>query len=195
MKADNVPSIIHLQAQNVNGLAHLYWESLQNVSGVTGYNVLRRNKGVGDFVKLNAYTISASHNFFTDSTVKMGNVYEYKVNTEVISGKTTSPSAPVEFDLSYPAPLAPSAFSLAKTETGVELSWDLTHAEILKEVNIYRVERGAKSATKLGAVKPDANTYTDLTTEMGKSYFYYLTSMGNDGKESEQSSAKFITIE
>lgn len=55
MKADNVPSIVHLQTQNVNGLARLYWESLQNVSGVTGYNVLRRNKGVGDFVKLNMY--------------------------------------------------------------------------------------------------------------------------------------------
>lgn len=195
MKADNVPSIIHLQTQNVNGLARLYWESLQNVSGVTGYNVLRRNKGVGEFVKLNTYAISASHNFYTDSTVKMGNSYEYKVNTEVISGKTTSPSAPVVFDLSNPVPLAPSAFSLAKTETGVELSWDVTHAEILKEVNIYRAERGSQSATKLGSVKPETNLYTDLIAEKGKSYFYYLIAIGADGKESEQSVAKFITIE
>ncbi|MCX6199287.1 MAG: hypothetical protein NTY88_08715 [Bacteroidetes bacterium] len=195
MKADNIPSIVHLQGQNVNGLARLYWESLQNVSGVTGYNVLRRNKGIGYFVKLNAYSISASHNFYTDSTVKMGTVYEYKVNSEVISGKTTSPSAPVEFDLSNPAPLAPSGFSLAKTETGVELSWDLTHREILREVNIYRAERGAKVATKIGSINADKNSYTDLITEKGKSYFYYLTATSLDGKESEQSVAKFITIE
>lgn len=95
----------------------------------------------------------------------MGTVYEYKVNTEVISGKTTSPSAPVEFDLSNPAPLAPSGFSLTKTEAGVELSWDLTHREILKEVNIYRAERGAKSAAKIGSISADNNSYTDLITE------------------------------
>lgn len=196
MKADNIPVLMHVEAQNTNGLARLYWESLQGISGVTGYNVLRRNnRGVGEFIKLNKFNISSSSNYYTDSTVQMGNVYEYEVQTIVISGKTSTPSNAVIFDLSNPAPMAPAAFTLAAAETGVELNWDIAHSKIVKEVNIYRAERGTKDAIKLGSVKPEVSSYKDLIAEKGKSYFYYLTAIGLDGKESDKSVAKFITIE
>ncbi len=194
MKAEGLPPVTQLSVQNVNGRAMITWANMQGVSGVSGYEVYRKDNNAGEFVKQHKFMIGSGTNFFTDSTVKQGNTYDYAVKVVVAGGKTSALSTSVNFNFEFGAPSAPTAFTLVATEKGVQLNWDAGDKDNLKEVKIYRAERGDKDALKLNAVNNSITEYTDMTAQKGKSYFYYLTSTSNQNIESEKGEVKFIAL-
>ena len=66
----------------------------------------------------------------------------------------------------------PVGLTAAYGETGVELNWTEVDKKRVKEVQVYRAERGGTSALKLGTVANDKSQYIDMTTTTGKAYYY-----------------------
>lgn len=173
----------------------LTWLSMQTVSGVSGYNVLRKVNGTGTFEKINTYPLGSGTNFYTDSLVKPGNTYEYTVQVLAASGVAGASGTTVSFNFETEPLMPPAALSAVQVEKGIQLSWELNEKEGAKEVNIYRANRGDKEAMKLSAVPAAASTYTDYQAQAGKSYFYYVTSRSASGVESAKSDVKFVTVD
>lgn len=195
IKGTQLPAAAQIQAQMVNGRIMLTWANMQNVSGVAGYNVMRKANGESTYTKLNKANLGSGTNFFTDSTVKQGNKYQYGIQVIAAGGQTGEVTNTVTYDYATALPDAPTAFSVTQTDKGVLLTWDTDSKGSLKEVNIYRAERGAKDALKLGTKPATTSEYVDMTTQKDKSYFYYLTGTSTQGIESEKSEVKVITVE
>ena len=194
MQADSLSSVFKPTVQAVNGKAMLFWNSLESVSGITSYNILRRKKGEPNFAQINKTILSSSVNYYLDSTVQNGNVYEYSVVAEVYSGGKTQISESVEFDLSYPAPSPPNGLELYKTPDGVLISWSPENITPLKEFEVYRNERGEEKAEKISSVPISENSFIDTKVISGKSYFYFLVAVGSNDLKSDDSESKFIRI-
>ncbi len=195
MSAAALPAPSQLEVQLVNGRLMLTWLSMQTVSGVSGYNVLRKVNGTGTFEKINTYPLGSGTNFYTDSLVKPGNTYEYTVQVLAASGVAGASGTTVSFNFETEPLMPPAALSAVQVEKGIQLSWELNEKEGAKEVNIYRANRGDKEAMKLSAVPAAASTYTDYQAQAGKSYFYYVTSRSASGVESAKSDVKFVTVD
>lgn len=194
IKASDAPVAMQLQVTADKHGAMLFWDNLQNSTAVIGYKVYRRKKGENELKPISSL-ISSSRNFYSDTLIEFGNVYEYAVQTALVSGSNSSLSNTVTFAYGELKVQTPTGLMVVKGETGIDLSWNEVDVKSTKEIQIYRAERGASSPLKLGTVAAAENKYVDLTTAKSKSYFYYLTAVGNDGKVSEKSDVKFITVE
>lgn len=195
MNAAQLPAPSQIEVQMVNGRLMLTWLNMQTVSGVSGYNVLRKVNNAGSFEKVNNYPLGSGTNFFTDSLVKPGNKYEYTVQVVSASGTVgiSGLSTAYYFEPEQLSP--PSALELLQLEKGIQLTWELAEKSLVKEVNIYRAARGEKDAVKLASVAASNSTYTDYLTQSGRSYFYFVTSTNALGEESAKSDVKFVTVE
>ncbi len=194
MKADSIHPVYKPEVQGINGKAMLFWDNMQNMQGVTSYNVLRRKKGEKEFNKVNKTFIPVSYNFYNDTTVKNGNIYEYSIETVVVSGEKSKPSEPVEFSLSYPPPSPPNGIELYKTKEGVLISWLSENVSPVKEYQVYRTERGSEKEERITSVPNSVSSYTDTRIQTGKSYFYHVVAVGVENENSDASEAKFISI-
>lgn len=195
MAAGSLPAPSLIEVQMVNGRMMITWQSLQTVSGVSGYNVLRRVNNTGNFEVVNTYPLASGTNFFTDSLVKPGNVYEYTVQVVANSGEAGSTGNTVQYAFEMDPLMPPVSFVALQTDKGVELSWDLVNKDQIKEVFVYRAVKGTKNSLKIGSVPVSTSTYTDFTAEKSKSYFYYLTSVSKNGEESEGSELNSVNME
>ncbi len=195
VKADQAPTIIKLEAKSVRGYAQLFWESQAGNAVVDGYRILRRIKGESDFKQLTTSLIPVSSNFYFDTTVLVGLVYEYTVQTVLNSGANSANGGIAEFSLSFAQPSPPTGLGLAKGKEGVNVTWNRGNAVPVKEFQLYRAEQGAKAEEKLATVPVTFNAYSDTKAVKGKAYFYYLVAVGFDGQESEKSEVKFISVD
>lgn len=196
LKQDDAPVPMHVTVgPGKNGLM-LFWDNMQNYTGVTGYKVYRRVNGKGELAPVSEFSLSASRNFYTDTLVKEGNTYEYAVQTVMVSGNNSLLSDAVTYVYGDMDVVAPTGLTFAFTDsnTGVELSWNESDTKRVKEVQVYRVERGGTTPLKLATVPATQNNYTDLTAAKNKAYYYYLVATGNNGSESDRSNAVPVTL-
>ena len=152
---------------------------------------MRRTAADKSLVKLNALPLGSGTNFFTDSTAKPGVEYFYAIQTVAIADKEGSISAEYPFSSSLGEAPVPSFQQLIATDKVVELSWSIVSSNV-KEINVYRASVGASNAQKIATLQPGTSEYTDSAVELGKGYFYYLTTTGLKGDESERSEVKFV---
>jgi fibronectin type 3 domain-containing protein len=195
ISAADVPSVMQLEVKVNAGKPILFWESLQTVTGVTGYHVLRKTNGQKDFELLTKTPLSSAINFFADSTVKPGNVYEYAIQTVMVSGEKNTSANTATFSLAFGSPSAPSAPSLTIGKEGVMVSWAKGNSVPVKEYQVFRAEQGAQQAEKLVSVPVSFSSYIDSKAIKGKSYYYYLIAVGIDNVESERGAINFIAYE
>ncbi len=86
-------------------------------------------------------------------------------------------------------PLPPSAFNINSGGDRISLSWDVYNASDpnLKGFNIYRATGQYDSTYQLiHQAGPGDKSYDDTSPIRGLSYYYYVTSVGNDGLESSE---------
>ncbi|HLP49561.1 MAG TPA: hypothetical protein VK154_01690 [Chitinophagales bacterium] len=195
MKASEAPLALHLQVGAGKQGAMLFWDNMQNMNGVIGYIVYKRKKGDGEMKPVSEGMLSASRNFYADTLLELGNVYEYAVQTMMVSGNNSAMSDVVSYTYGDLSVVIPVGLTAAYGETGVELNWTEVDKKRVKEVQVYRAERGGSSAMKLGIVANDKSQYMDMTTTAGKAYYYYLVAIGTDGTESDKSDAVFVNAE
>ena len=184
---DPLPVEIQLTAQRNGKSAQLFWEdlTLQNKT-IINYQIFRKTKSDKDFVKL--VSISSHLNFFVDSTLQQGNDYQYGLTCVDFNGKSGRMAQSNR--IVYPAFTLPTANGIRafiEKDNGIRLSWDKPQENnSLKGFNIYRYERESQPKL-LGTVSASQIQYKDIAAIKGAFYFYYITCVGIDGKESEAS--------
>ena len=108
---------------------------------------------------------------------------EYAVQSVNIYGGRSSLSNPVtvRIESSQDNLIPPSGIHAQTVAEGIMLQWGEIDSKIISEYRIYRNKRGDEP-TVLASVK--SNQYLDKNVTKGELYFYHITSVSKDGKES-----------
>lgn len=170
--------------------AWLYWDDMNKGDfDIIGYSVFRRQVSesgapLSDFLPLADTMNLLEYNNFVDTAVIPGSSYQYAVQSVNIYGIRSSLSnfatAQLEIKTDYMIP--PSGLRAQQVFEGIILNWGEIETERLAGYRIYRYKRG-EDPTPVATVNT-AVQYTDKTVLNGELYFYYITSLYIDGKES-----------
>lgn len=189
----------NLTAQKAsNKLVLLFWDDITLFHPqVTGYEVYKKTGNQTEFTKLTPFPLSTSQNHFKDTTYSQDQSAEYYVKSIDRTGKASIPSGSVMIKNETLRPEAPVNINASQlmAEKSVQLTWSNPKGTNLKTVKLFKAEQKKGSEPKL-LTQLDARqeTYFDKDVQLGRSYFYYLISVANDGIESERSSAAFVQM-
>jgi len=190
-----IPTVPHapfgLEARVIDGFVQLYWEDMENVEpDAQGFFVLRRElplDGVpAEFERINDALLPPQQNNYVDTTVRQGMSYEYVVQTQDFVGGLSPLSPSKRVELRLPDPIAPAGLRAGRRGETMSVSWDETVQPNLVAYRLYRYER-EKEPVLVAEVRPDVLEVEDKGLNPGELYFYYLTSIGSEGRESERS--------
>jgi hypothetical protein len=167
----------------------LFWGDLRRLERMlAGYLVYRRESpatGVpGEFVELNSGLLPAAHNSYTDTTALEGRTYEYAVRAQDAFGGLSILSVPTRVEMPWPALAPPAGLKVWPGRGGIIVSWDETMQDGITGYRLYRYERGSPPEM-VAALSLDQREATDAAVRTDRLYFYYVTSTGADGRESE----------
>jgi hypothetical protein len=179
-------------------LVTLFWDDATAMDvNIGGYDVFKKTNNSATFAKLNKYMLPASQNHFRDSTFVKDQTAEYQVKSVSADLKIQS-KASTSANIQNRTEVLTAPINFTITEKMVEksavLSWAKSEDNPTHNIKIYRAEQASKSSAKLLITMPNTiENYVDKTVEVGKSYFYYLTtSVGV--MESEKSKIVFLLM-
>ncbi|MBX7225324.1 MAG: hypothetical protein K1X55_04790 [Chitinophagales bacterium] len=182
--------VLYLSAYFQDNAVNLRWEEDSSQTDIVAYLVKRREinstgKPIGSFTVVNKWDNTAEvTNFYTDKSFISGKTYEYMVcavNDKLLESKE-NPTALVAIPaIQLPTP---TALSARATNEGIVLEWAKVNDPQVTKYKIYRYQRGQEPVLLNTVTSP---TYLDKTAKKGELYFYYLTSEGEQVKESTPS--------
>jgi fibronectin type 3 domain-containing protein len=158
---------------------------------IAGYYLYRRDgSGMGakkiDFKKLVDSLLPSTQNYFVDQSVAEGKLYEYAVQSVDFFNGVSSLSTTERIEIQLELPLSPAGVRVEKTTDGVLLRWGaVVHPDVVS-YKINRSQVGGKG-TVVGTVKSDKYEYLDRTVRSGELYFYTITTVWKNGRESNPS--------
>ncbi len=164
---------LHVQAgHNKKHSITLSWIAPLTKAGetVVGYNVYRSDKENGQY-KLLAKQISSLT--YVDTTVRSGHTYYYKVTSVDNQGRES-------------VAVRTRAQAGRKKKHSVTLNWNAPVAKAGETVvgyNVYRSEK-ENGQYQLLAKQISSLTYVDTAVRSGHTYYYKVTSVDNQGRES-----------
>ncbi len=182
-------SPVNVSAAYENGSINLKWDDMSRTNPeITGYRVYRKvifpaSVKPKDFTLLSDKFLQPEINYYTDTLVVQGNTYEYRVRSVDFKGAESSEGAGAVIAIQKPTPVAPSAMKLFAQTDGITIEWEEPEQDDIKSYRVYRYERGGKP-TLVATVSRGTNRFNDITARKGKLYFYYLTSVHQNGNES-----------
>jgi fibronectin type 3 domain-containing protein len=172
----------------VNGnKIQLLWEDVAaHYSTVSGYIVLRREKGGDKFMVINTKIIPTA--FYTDTlTDKKGTVYEYSVACMDVNGNISNMSNSVFASASVPKPMPPAKVYAVQMQGNINISWPAVAVNDNAAVSyiVYRKAVGESAFTKLSSTTKAE--YIDKTAQSGKLYSYAIGTViaGVEGNKSD----------
>lgn len=159
-----------LKATELSGLkVRLTWKKVRKATGYVIYRSTRKTKG---FKKIG----TAKRTNFTDSKVKSGKVYYYKI-TAFKKNKSELTSKKSDMTTVYMKPKTPK-LNGRYVNKSIKLTWKKIHGA--EKYYIYRKNTKGKYK-KIGTT--NRLYYNDKKVTEGKSYFYKVTAVYNkDGK-------------
>lgn len=183
---------IYVDAQRSVGLRWLA------APGATGYKVMRSQTKGADYVEIAA---PAQPQYF-DATVQPGETYYYVLQSvagaEVsangdermmtIPGQKKVVTSPPEWS----AVKSDATTEFGKTNYRVGLSWNAPKTGKAIAYNLYRSEVSGKDYQSL-ASQPET-TFIDAKVEVGKTYYYVLSTLDDSFQESPYSPEQKVTI-
>ncbi len=185
------PTPLNLLVSRGDTGVRLYWTDMVPLDdALDGYWIYRREvrsaQNLAGFKKINDSLVSANHNYFTDTTVAEGKIYEFAVQSADIFGGKSTLSAPAQIELAISLSLAPALVRAERAEEGVLIQWEEPSEDSIAAYKIYRYERG-KEPRLLARVAKGSTEFLDKTASAGNLYFYYLTCVNTKGSESQPS--------
>jgi hypothetical protein len=181
-----------LQTRYTGKAVELFWKTA-NTNSILGYDLYRTATNesglVGKFEKINGAIIPAISNSYTDRSVTDGWHYLYTVRAigfDTTQTSSFSPAASITLAANLPA--TPQQVTALQTEKGILLQWNKIIDPSLKKIKLYRAEKN-KSPQLLAETEAGTQEYTDSTISPGTTYFYLLSSVNNQDKESRLSEA------
>jgi fibronectin type 3 domain-containing protein len=129
---------------------------------------------------------------FSDTTVTVGNTYNYRLRAENVAG-ASAPTTAVEVGTFIPSD--PSALTATtNSPTLITLNWaDNSDTELF-----FRIERcvglGCADFTELVEVAANATSYADASVTLGNSYTYRVIARGGGGNSNPSNTATAHTF-
>ena len=149
----------------------------KKVSGVTGYQIYRSTSKNGTYEKI-ATVKNAKTTSYTDTSVKAGKTYYYKIRTYKKNGEKTDVSS---YSAKQKAKTVKKAAITKISGTSgekVTLNWDK-----VSNADGYRIFRSTKETSGFKCIaeidKADTVKYTDKTVKAGEVYYYKIAAIVN----------------
>lgn len=146
-----------------------------------------RSQGGGPFLPLAGLQNGAA---FTDSGVKGGMNYQYKVQAVTVyekgqvGGGFTAPVAAVAADRA--AAEAPEGVTAVRTAAGVKVLWNAVQDASVRGYRVYRRLPGEKQAIRAGEVAVPGTLFDDPAPPRAEKWYYSVTSI-DDAKPANES--------
>lgn len=189
-----------LQATGVDSGVKLSWQPVstykdgKEVDGDVHYQVLRKS-GSGDFARLGAPVKGTK---YTDSGLKNGQEYSYKVQSIMLYGEDMVDGAvsnaitvkPVD---TTPPPVPTGALAI-ETGSGIRLIWDSSMDDDTAAYRIYRRTSTSGKYTKIGTVKVPSTSFIDSDAKEEVRYYYSVTAIDNSSPPNESTKSKEATL-
>jgi len=178
-----------LKGYSLDGKVFLYWENLfEKDETIEGYKVFRRK--VGDvrkeFIALFDTLLPPKQNNFVDTTSSEGNDYEYTVKAVDVFGNESDFSSSIKINIPEIPILPPAGLTAVNMDEGIMISWQPALQENISGYKVYRYERG-NEPKEISTVNADTNEYLDKSVKNGNLYFYFVSAVSTNGKESQPS--------
>ncbi len=175
----------------------LHWLDMKTSDvNIAGYFVLRRESKdkelkKKEFVKIVDSLLPYTQNYYVDKSIEEGHTYEYAIQSvDYFNGKSKLSSVE-RVVVGIELPLAPVAVQAEVRSDGVFIRWGAVIHPNVASYKIHRSQLGGKEAV-IATVKPNKLEYLDDKVKSGTLYFYTITTMWKNGRESIPS--KEITI-
>ncbi|HEY5999407.1 MAG TPA: hypothetical protein VI078_08945 [bacterium] len=185
-------AVLYVDAQRSVGLRWL------PVPGATGYKVLRSATAGSGYTEIGA-TAQPQH---FDTTVQAGETYYYVLQTvagaevsangEERSVKIPGQKKAVTLPPDWVAVKPDATTEFGKTNYRVGLSWNSPKAGKAIAYNLYRSDTAGSGYQQISSA-PET-TYVDAKVELGKTYYYVLTTLDDSFQESAYSAEQKVTI-
>lgn len=184
----NAPrEVMRVRAFEENKKVKLTWEDpAANDIAIKGYVVYRREKPNGKFKPVYTKDSISISNMFIDSLIVPEKTYEYGIRTVDHFGGVSLNLAVTTLQTNPLIIESPGELHAVSSNGKVVLGWsELQNTDLLK-IKIYRYQRGKKPEV-IATLTTKETGYTDTNLKKGELYFYYLTAVNKDNKESPPS--------
>jgi len=181
------PSLIDFK--NAGNNIYLFWLDKAADKLTTGYNIYRKI-GKADFVKVNKVPVLAYKTSYKDSVLLNDQELSYKI-TSVNAAATESNFSDemmVQIAQMVYAPTSLKSFR-SQNNKSIVLQWQPSQSEVAN-YEIYRYVRGAEPV-KVMVVKGSVLSYIDTTYDKEKNNYYFIKTIGVNGKISLPSSESY----
>lgn len=169
------------------GEALLVWQDTRKTDHyVQGYTVYRKAESEKEYKMLYKQPDTLfTHNSFTDTTVKAGVHYTYRVQGYGLGTVVSALSAEANYFEPLPPMLTPlglRVFALADNK-GVQVSWDAPAQPGIDKYTLYRYRTTGKPLL-VATLRADITQFIDQSADVGGTYFYQIGTLGTTGQES-----------
>lgn len=174
-----------------NRVARLFWENMEeNDIGIAGYRIYRK-EGKGSFQDLMLPEQFYTLNYYSDSTVRPGVTYTYKVHAVDLDGNISTDGIVSTLSLYENIPIPPFGLQTFSIEQGIQLEWSRAVYEDLQSVLVYKSIGGQKPVL-IATLDAEAIEYLDKEVQTGNRYIYHITTKNNEGVESAPSDERIV---
>lgn len=169
---------------------YLFWQDTTVVKQIAGYNVYRKS-GNSSYVKVNKTPVLGFKNTFKDEFLFNDIEVSYKITgvTDADKESEFSNEITVNTSQSVYAPNSLKSFT-GKDNKSIILQWQPSQSEVAK-YEIYRYVRGT-DPTKIADVNAKVFTYIDANFIKEKNNYYFIKTIGVNGKTSLPSAETYV---
>lgn len=185
-KAPLAPTMIDFK--NTGSATYLFWQNLETPKTSIGYNIYRKS-GDENYVKVNRVPVSSAKTSYLDNFVSIDVALSYKMTSVNEAGLESEFSNEINV-MSAQMVYAPASLkSFLNTEKKVMLQWQPSQSSVAR-YEIYRYVRNTEPI-KIATVDAKVLTYTDATFDKEKNNYYFIKTVGINGKTSLPSSETY----
>lgn len=190
-----IPVPLNLRIIPYNDKIMLVWEDMHAIStDVLGYRIYRwettpEGKKITE-PKIICKQIELNNYF---DSIKQDVHYNYYITSLGVMNTESNKSISVEYFKPFPKPIAPGGIRAIAMSNSILIHWDEPAVNDIKEYRLYREIIGSQPKM-ITVFKPGTTDYADNAVEIGKSYFYRISSVNLKGVESEKSDEVGISI-
>lgn len=189
-----LPMVWDVQAHRFDWGVGLKW---QGYEPYTAFSIYRSGEYDGEYKKINTVpvqvqvsknangTIDVAPYFYSDTTLKKGELAFYKVqgiDFFADPGPETIPVLGMVKNDPRPAPLRRP--EMKSGETSISMSWEPSPDKDIVGYNVYRTRRYEGKGEKLNKELIAGTSFTDENVQVDLNYFYSITAVNKRGYES-----------
>jgi len=183
----SAPTNVNVETQSRNSV--ITWNNIIDTTINTNI-IFRKMQGESNYKKIG----ESKTEYYIDTTAIQTTRYEYRIQSMDNFGGLSDFSYSVATESRIIEPLYVTGLIIYMSNGKPILEWSNPVFNGMKNIQIYRYEKDIKPIVAATLSATD-KTWTDITAKKGRSNFYYITIVDNNGKENPKSDETGISIE